>query len=106
MTDAISTVPDKLSSGEKLSNGVKLVGETLLPGSSLLIEGRVTEGAAHAVAGIVARSLFGPIGWGLAAANSYSKSVTDQNLYSLAKGVVSSKKKSATPSENNEQSED
>ena len=100
MTESINAIPDKaqLSNSERLSNGMKLVGETLLPGSSLLIDGRVTEGAAHAVVGLVARTLLGPIGWGLAAANSYSKSVSDQGLLDLAKGAVNSRKKAATPS--------
>src|SRR5947209_7594078 len=45
-----------------LTNGVKLVGEALLPGTSLLMDGKFGEGAAHAVVGIGARILLGPIG--------------------------------------------
>ena len=69
---------------QQISNGVRLFGETLLPGTSLLMDGRIKEGALHTVAGLAARSLLGPIGWGLVAANSYVKSVSDQNLIGLA----------------------
>lgn len=67
-----------------LANGAKLVGETLLPGSSLLMDGRIGEGASHALVGIGARLALGPIGvLGsiLVAANSFSKSVADRNLW-------------------------
>ena len=72
-----------------ISNGVKLVGETILPGTSLLLDGRIKEGAAHTAVGLAARVLMGPIGWGLAAANSYSKSVSGKSILALA-GDVSS----------------
>ncbi|MDV7340259.1 DUF6072 family protein [Terasakiella sp. A23] len=65
---------------QQLSNGVKLVSETVLPGSSLLMDGRVKEGAAHMAVGLAARAFLGPIGWGIVAANSFSKSVSDQGI--------------------------
>ena len=69
---------------QQISNGVKIVGETLLPGTSLLMDGRAKEGAGHAIVGLAARTLLGPIGWGLVAANSFVKSVSDQSLVGLA----------------------
>lgn len=62
-------------------NGVKLVGETLLPGTSLLLDGKFVNGAAHAAAGIGARLALGPLGVVLVCADSFSKSVTDKFLW-------------------------
>ena len=70
---------------QQLANGVKLVGETILPGTSLLMDGNVKSGAAHAVTGLVARALVGPVGWGLIAANSFSKSVSNKGLLDMFK---------------------
>lgn len=73
---------------QQISNGVKLVGETLLPGTSLLMDGRVKEGAAHVAVGLAARVLLGPIGWGLVAANSFANSVSNQGLVGMATGMA------------------
>ena len=67
-----------------ITNGVKLVGEAILPGTSLLMDGKLSEGAAHAVVGIGARLAFGPIGALVVAADSFSKSVNDKNLWEYA----------------------
>jgi len=64
-----------------LTNGVKLIGEAFLPGASLLMDGKLAEGAAHAVVGIGARLALGPIGALVVAADSFSKSVADKNLW-------------------------
>ena len=48
--------------------------------------GNVTSGAGHAVVGLAARALIGPIGWGIVAANSFSKSVSGNSLLDLVKG--------------------
>jgi hypothetical protein len=69
------------STATVFKNGVKLVGEAVLPGASLLMDGRFVEGAAHAVVGIGARLALGPFGALVVAADSFSKSVTDQNLW-------------------------
>ena len=64
-----------------LGRGVKILGEAgFVPGSSLLLEGKVTSGAVHAAVGLAARSLLGPIGWALVAANSYATSVNGKGL--------------------------
>lgn len=79
---------------QQISNGFKLIGETILPGTSLLMDGRVKEGAAHMAVGIAARAFLGPIGWGIVAANSFSKSVSDQGLVGIAGDVVGSARNS------------
>ncbi len=63
-----------------VENGVKLVGERFLPGTSLMMDGDVKGGLAHAALGLVARVAFGPVGWFAVAADSYSRSVTGKGL--------------------------
>jgi hypothetical protein len=64
----------------RIENAVKLVGELFVPGASLLIDGKILQGGAHAVVGTLARAALGPIGLILVAANSYSTSSTGKNL--------------------------
>jgi len=64
-----------------ISNGLKLAGEALLPGASLLMDGQLKNGAAHAVVGVGARVFLGPVGVVVVAANSYSKSVSDRHIW-------------------------
>jgi hypothetical protein len=70
-----------------LNNGIKLLGETFVtPGSSLILEGRVGAGLLHGALGIAAMSFMGPLGplaRILIAANSYSRSIADQNIWEL-----------------------
>jgi hypothetical protein len=63
-----------------IGRGIKMLGETVVPGASLVLDGEILPGAAHLVGGLVARWAFGPVGWLLVAANSYSKSVTGRSL--------------------------
>ncbi|WP_277948887.1 DUF6072 family protein [Magnetospirillum sp. 15-1] len=64
-----------------LVNGAKLVGESVLPGVSLLMEGKLVNGAVHTVLGLGAKALLGPAGLIIVAADSFSKSVTDKYLW-------------------------
>lgn len=68
------------SSTVVIGRGIKILGETVVPGASLVLDGKILSGAAHLVGGLVARWAFGPVGWLLVAANSYSKSVTGRHL--------------------------
>ena len=68
------------SSNVVIGRGIKILGETVVPGASLVLDGKLLPGAAHLVGGLVARWAFGPVGWLLVAANSYSKSVTGRSL--------------------------
>lgn len=64
-----------------LERAVKVVGEACVPGASLLLDGRIKEGAIHTAAGLGGRLLLGPIGFVLAAANSFSNSVAGKHLH-------------------------
>lgn len=61
-------------------NAVKLIGEALIPGASLLMDGNILGGGAHAIIGAWARVALGPVGLALVVANSYAKSTTGKNL--------------------------
>lgn len=77
-------LPEK-DSTRVFANGVKLVGEAVVPGASLMLDGKVVNGAAHAVVGLAARLAIGPAGLVLVAADSYSKSVSDKYLWEHAR---------------------
>lgn len=73
-----------------VENGVKLVGERILPGSSLMMDGDIKGGLAHAAVGLLARAAFGPVAWFAVAADSYSRSVTGKGLIEHLASSVSS----------------
>lgn len=65
-----------------VGNTVKALGETLImPGSSQFLDGNMKSGVLHALGGVIARSMLGPIGWLAVGLNSYSSSVTGQPLH-------------------------
>lgn len=67
---------------QALVNGVKAVGEiAVMPGTSLIMDGNVGLGAAHAVGGLVAGWALGPIGWVAIGANSLTRSLTGKNIF-------------------------
>ncbi len=63
-----------------INNAIKLLGEAFVPGASLLMDGKIVSGAAHLIVGTWAKVALGPVGAGIVVANSYSESVTGQNL--------------------------
>lgn len=76
-------------SDEQTNNGdskvlpgvARMVADTaIIPGTSQFINGDVKSGALHAVAGLAARAVLGPIGWFAIAANSTMKSTTGSGL--------------------------
>tara|TARA_R110002049_G_scaffold132732_3_gene291878 strand:+ start:217 stop:594 length:378 start_codon:yes stop_codon:yes gene_type:complete len=69
------------SNADRITNAAKLVGESVLPGASLMMDGKLANGAVHALLGFGARALAGPAGIVLIAADSYSKSVSDKYLW-------------------------
>lgn len=82
-----------LSPADQALNGVKIISDVaVLPGSSLLVEGKILEGSAHAIVGHVAMRLIGPVGWVLVAANSYSKSSSGLGLYEHVSGFIKGRK--------------
>jgi hypothetical protein len=69
-----------------INNGVKLLGEVFItPGTSLLLEGKVGAGLLHGALGLAAIAALGPVLGPLTriliAGNSYSRSVSDRNLW-------------------------
>ncbi|MGZ8998773.1 MAG: DUF6072 family protein, partial [Allosphingosinicella sp.] len=60
------------------------------------MDGKLADGAAHAVVGIGARIALGPIGALVVAADSFSKSVTDKNLWEHAPDGLFTRKGEAT----------
>ncbi len=64
-----------------IARGVKIAGEALLvPGTSLFLDGKIVDGTAHVLFGLLAKWALGPIGWIVVAADSYSRSVTGKHL--------------------------
>ncbi|HYC61337.1 MAG TPA: DUF6072 family protein [Thermoanaerobaculia bacterium] len=65
-----------------VTNGVKAIAEIgVVPGASLLADGEVRSGTLHILSGVVARALFGPIGWLAVGADSFSRSVSGKHIY-------------------------
>jgi hypothetical protein len=83
-----------------VENGVKMVGERFLPGTSLMIDGDIKGGLAHAALGVVALVALGPLGWFAVAADSYAKSVTGKGLIDhLSAGTAANPPVPAPPDE-------
>jgi len=85
-----------------INNGVKLLGEAFVtPGSSLILEGRVGAGLFHGALGLAAISLLGPVAGPVArlliAANFYSRSISDRNVWEVAEGDETSRPESGRP---------
>jgi hypothetical protein len=64
-----------------INNGVKLVGETMIPGASLLLDGNLVNGAAHAAVAVAAATFVAPWAVVVVIADSFSKSVSGKNLW-------------------------
>jgi hypothetical protein len=74
-----------------VGNGLKLVGEAVVPGASEMLAGNIGSGLLHTAIALGAGALLAthaPVLAGLAVlavkANSYSRSVTGENLFSVA----------------------
>jgi hypothetical protein len=72
---------DAITPAGMVTNAVKLVGETMLPGTSLLMDGNLVNGAAHAAIGAAAATFVAPWAVLLVVADSFSKSVSGKNLW-------------------------
>lgn len=85
--EPLKSEDDEPSSDVLLGRGVKVLGELVVgPGTSLALDGQILPGVAHYVGGLLARWAFGPVGWLLVAANSYSTSVTGRGLAGQIQG--------------------
>jgi hypothetical protein len=79
----------KMADEGAIGNAVKLIGElAILPGTSQLLDGNITSGAAHAAIGWAAGALLGLPGLILVAANSYSQSVSNKGLYDYVQEMI------------------
>lgn len=92
---ASNAVPSSERVDSTIANGVRLVGESFLPGASLFMDGKLASGAAHAVVGLGFRAVLGPAGFLLAAADSYSKSVSDKYLWDHLGDIFSKQRQPA-----------
>ena len=72
---------EAITPGGMVTNGIKMFGETMLPGASLLMDGNLVNGAAHAALGIAAVTFIAPWAGLIVVADSFSKSVTGKNLW-------------------------
>lgn len=74
-----------MNPANEIVNAVKLVADLVLPGTSLLLQGKIPQGGAHAILGVLACKVLGrvagPVGWVLLAANAYSKSTSGSYLH-------------------------
>jgi hypothetical protein len=75
-----------------LTNGAKLIGESVLPGTSLIMDGNLVNGAAHVAVGALAATFVAPWAVLLVAADSLSTSISGKNLWEH----VNSKKSAET----------
>lgn len=85
--------PERLPPGTQVLNLLKLAGEVaILPGTSLLMQGKVPQGATHAILGWLAKIALGPtagtIGWLLLAANSYAKASSGKYMHDYVLDVL------------------
>lgn len=74
----------QVQSQSSLAPVIGLVSERFLTGGSLLMQGRIGEGLAHAVLGMVAYTTFGLPAMLLVSANSFAQAQTGSNLLQLA----------------------
>ena len=85
MADKV-VVNDPAPGSGTLTNAAKLVGElAFVPGTSLAMDGDIKGGAMHAGAAVACGFVFGPVigalTWIATGLNSYSRSVSGQNVY-------------------------
>lgn len=76
---------------------IGLVSERFLTGGSLLLKGRIADGLAHAVLGMVAYSLFGLPAMLLVSADSFAQSQTGEGLVQLVRNPGTTETITPTP---------
>lgn len=81
MSAARTSQSTPVSEQTVVGNTLLLVGDILMPGTSLLVESRFKEAVAHSVLGWVGAATLGPIAWAVVAANAYSRSTTNKDLF-------------------------
>ncbi|HEV2861077.1 MAG TPA: DUF6072 family protein [Pyrinomonadaceae bacterium] len=86
-------MPNATENLQTVKTGLQFASEAVIPGGSHLINGDMKQAGIHAVAGIVAGALFGPIGLIVVAANSFARATTGNNLYDAMRGPDNTTKK-------------
>lgn len=85
----IADQPNQLS--KSIDIAVKLAGDfAVMPGTSQILQGKLGSGLAHAALGIAGGAILGPIGWVAVAANSFTKSLSDENIWAHVSGATKS----------------
>jgi Family of unknown function (DUF6072) len=85
-------MPSATDNLQTVKTGLQFASEAVIPGGSHLINGDLKQAGIHAVAGIVAGALFGPVGMLVVAANSFARATTGHNLYESLQGPDNAKK--------------
>jgi hypothetical protein len=85
-------MPSATDNLQTVKTGLQFASEAVIPGGSHLVNGDLKQAGIHAVAGIVAGALFGPIGVLVVAANSFARATTGHHLYESLQGPDTTKK--------------
>ena len=85
-------MPSATDTLQTVKTGLQFASEAVIPGGSHLVNGDLKQAGIHAVAGIVAGALFGPIGVLVVAANSFARATTGHHLYESLQGPDTTKK--------------
>lgn len=77
---SIADQPNSLSKSMDVS--LKFLGDfAVLPGASQFMNGKMGSGVGHVAAGVAGGVLLGPVGWLAVAANSFTKSLTNESVW-------------------------
>lgn len=87
-----STIADQPNDLKKsIDISLKLLGDfAVVPGASQLMQGELGSGLAHAALGVAGSALLGPLGWAAVAANSFTKSLSDDHIWTHVSHATSS----------------
>jgi len=86
-------MPSATDNLQTVKTGLQFASEVVIPGGSNLINGDIKQAGIHAVAGLVAGALFGPIGLIAVAANSFARATTGHHLFESLQGPDNAAKK-------------
>jgi hypothetical protein len=85
-------MPSATDNLQTVKTGLQFASEAVIPGGSHLINGDLKQAGIHAVAGIVAGAIFGPIAVLVVAANSFARATTGHHLYESLQTTDTTKK--------------
>lgn len=86
-------MPNATENLQTVKTGLQFASEVVIPGGSHLLNGDMKQAGIHAVAGIVAGAIFGPLAAIVVAANSFARATTGNNLYEAMRGPDTTTKK-------------